>query len=117
MTFPPTLEKSASSREYPGSSVTLSRRGAKSYKPPKKCSKIKPDLRHGGECECDFDGLFDGALPSPVCVDNATVAVPGDGHDRQRGHEHGGALAGLGQPAQDVATSLEPQASVENLQD
>ena len=30
MTFPPTLEKSASSREYPGSSVTLSRRGAKS---------------------------------------------------------------------------------------
>ena len=30
MTFPPTLEKSASSREYLGSSVTLSRRGAKS---------------------------------------------------------------------------------------
>ena len=30
MTFPPTLEKSARSREYPGSSVTLSRRGAKS---------------------------------------------------------------------------------------
>ena len=30
MTFPPTLEKSVRSREYLGSSVTLSRRGAKS---------------------------------------------------------------------------------------
>ena len=41
MTFPPTLEKSASSREYPGSSVTLSRRGAKSSRPPKNCPKNK----------------------------------------------------------------------------
>ena len=45
MTFPLTLEKSARSREYLGSSVTLSRRGAKPPKPPKKRPKIKPAIR------------------------------------------------------------------------
>ena len=44
MTFPPTLEKSARSREYLGSSVTLLRCGAKSLKPPEWCPKIKPWL-------------------------------------------------------------------------
>ena len=44
MTFPPTLEKSASSREYLGSFMTYCRGVEQSYtKPPKNRPKIKPD--------------------------------------------------------------------------
>lgn len=72
-------------------------------------------LRHCDEGECDSDWSCDSSLPASVRVDDAPVPVPGDGHDGQRRHEDGRRLARLGQAAEDIATILEPQASVENL--